>query len=458
MSIVLLSLFLPLSGAWAQKTIIIGSSNKADLPFSSFDSLLTEIAAGKMSGQITIAFESGTYTFTKALNVTTPKFTSKDHLTITSVAQSRDSVTFSYSASTSIVGFILINNTNHVTFSHLNIHNSSTAGSHTVCINGPMEDVTFYKCNLKRTSGTAFATSGTMQTLSTNPLNSTSVKDNNNGTNGIDATVKWLRFIGNNIDNGCRNVIPMATTHRMQGLVFNDNTIFDNTAAGIMIYRADSVTCNRNHVMVKDKTSSTWSPGIQLSAITGDSVYGNFVSFMNQGATYGGAGINVSGVVNKRTGTNKSGRILIANNVILSYDNSSYVKNNSGSISVLSLSKVQADVYFNSVYNARTSSAPTNSNNNKTVYVLGIGDTCDLHLVGNQLIAYDDKNQHVMNISAATVSAGKIVSEYNNFYFMNGGTNYAYQSGTAVTSLANLLTLINDKGSISTNPGFADPT
>ena len=454
----LCSLLLPFGTLQAQQTIIIGSSTKADLPFSSFDSLLTEIAAGKMTGQITIAFETGTYTFTKALNVTTPKFTSKDHLTITSVAQSRDSVTFSYSASTSIVGFILINNTNHVTFSHLNIHNSSTAGSHTVCINGPMEDVTFYKCNLKRTSGTAFATSGTMQTLSTNPLNSTSVKDNNNGTNGIDATVKWLRFIGNNIDNGCRNVIPMATTHRMQGLVFNDNTIFDNTAAGIMIYRADSVTCNRNHVMVKDKTSSTWSPGIQLSAITGDSVYGNFVSFMNQGATYGGAGINVSGVVNKKTGTNKSGRILIANNVILSYDNSSYVKNNSGSISVLSLSKVQADVYFNSVYNARTSSAPTNSNNNKTVYVLGIGDTCDLHLVGNQLVAYDDKNQHVMNISAATVTAGKIVSEYNNFYFMNGGTNYAYQSGTAVTSLANLLTLINDKGSISTNPGFADPT
>ena len=71
LSIVLLSLFLPLAGAWAQKTIIIGSSNKADLPFSSFDSLLTEIAAGKMTGQITIAFETGTYTFTKALNVNT---------------------------------------------------------------------------------------------------------------------------------------------------------------------------------------------------------------------------------------------------------------------------------------------------------------------------------------------------------------------------------------------------
>ena len=447
-------------GAQAQTNIRIGSSPKADLPFSSFDSLLSEISAGKLNGQITIAFETGTYTFTKALNVTTPNFTSKDHLTITSVARNRDSVTFSYSASTSLVGFILINNTNHVTFSHLNIHNSSTAGGHTVCINGPMEDVTFYRCNLKRTSGTAFATGGTMQTLSTNPLNSTSVKDNNNGGNGIDATVKWLRFIGNNIDNGCRNVLPMATTHRMQGLVFNDNTIFDNTAAGIMIYRADSVTCNRNHVMVKDNTSSYWSPGIQLSAITGDSVCGNFVTFLNQQTTshYGGSGINVSGVANKKTGTGKSGRILIANNVILAYNNRAYTKNSVGQCNILSLSKVQADVYFNSVYNARTSYSPNNSYNNETVYTLNVGDTCDLHLVGNQLIAFDDKNQHVMCISTATSVAGKIVSEYNNFYFANGGTTLAYDNTVAVTSLTGLQKAINDKGSISVNPGFSDPT
>ena len=98
--------------------------------------------------------------------------------------------------------------------------------------------------------------------------------------------------------------------------MINDSTIFDNTAAGILIYRADSVTCNRNHVMVKDKTSSTWTNGIQLTAITGDSVCNNFISFLNQGATYGGAGINVAGVVNKKTGTGKTGRILIANNVI----------------------------------------------------------------------------------------------------------------------------------------------
>ena len=455
----LCSLLLPFGTLQAQQTIIIGSSNKADLPFSSFDSLLTEIAAGKMTGQITIAFETGTYTFTKALNVNTAKFTSKDHLTITSVAKSRDSVTFSYNTSAALIGFILVNNTKHVTFSHLNIHNSSTSNGHTICINGPMEDVTFYRCNIKRTSGTAFATSGSMQTLSTNPVSSTSVKDNNNGGNGVDTTVKWLRFIGNNIDNGCRNVIPMATTHRMQGLVFNDNTIFDNTAAGIMIYRADSVTCNRNHVMVKDKTSSYWSPGIQLSAITGDSVCGNFISFLNQtGSYYGGVGINVSGVVNKKTGTGKSGRILIANNVILGYNNSAYTSSSKGSNYLISLSKVQADVYFNSVYNARTSYAPTANNNDRTVYAIGIHDTSDVHLVGNQLIAYDDKNQHVMLIAPGTATAGKVVSEYNNIYFMNGGTTYAYSNGTAVTSLANLLTLINDKGSISTNPGFADPT
>ncbi|MBR5664991.1 MAG: hypothetical protein IKX13_04500, partial [Bacteroidales bacterium] len=439
--------------------IVIGSSIMADHPFSAFDSLLNEVSAGNMTGQITFAFESGTYVFTKALNVNTAKFTAKDHLTITSVAQNRDSVTFRYSTSTVIPGFILLNNTNHVTFSHLFIHNNSTSNGHTVCMNGPIEDVTFYHCYLKRTSGTAFATAGQMQTIGAGTLNNTSAQDNNNGNNGPDTTIKWLRYIGNVVDNGCRNIITVATTRRIEGLVFNDNTIFDNTAAGILIYRADSVTCNRNHVMVKDKTSSTWTNGIQLTAITGDSVCNNFISFLNQGATYGGAGINVSGVVNKKTGTGKTGRILIANNVILGYSNSAYTKNNAGSTYLFALSKVQADVWFNSVFNERTSSAPTNAHNNKTIYVMNIGDTCDLHLVGNQLIPFDGKNQHIMNISAATADAGKIVSEYNNFYFMNGGaTAVAYHNDTAVTSMASLLNLINDKGSLNMDPKFSDPT
>ncbi|MBP5614636.1 MAG: hypothetical protein J6X35_10915, partial [Bacteroidales bacterium] len=438
--------------------IVIGSSIMADHPFSAFDSLLNEVSAGNMTGQITFAFESGTYVFTKALNVNTAKFTAKDHLTITSVAQNRDSVTFKYSTATAIPGFILLNNTNHVTFSHLFIHNNSTSNGHTVCMNGPIEDVTFYHCYLKRTSGTNFATAGQMQTIGAGTLNNTSAQDNNNGNNGPDTTIKWLRYIGNVVDNGCRNIITVATTRRIEGLVFNDNTIFDNTAAGILIYRADSVTCNRNHVMVKDKTTSYWTNGIQLTAITGDSVCGNMVSFLNQNNTYyGGAGINVSGVVNKKTGIGKSGRILIANNVILGYNSSSYVSNNKGSCSLLALSKVQADVWFNSIYNARTSYAPTAGLNNKTVYMIGIGDTSDVHLVGNQLIALDNKNQYIMNVAPGTANAGKVVSEYNNFYFMNGGTAYACHNDTAVNSLSTLLGLINDKGSVSIDPKFSNP-
>ena len=438
--------------------IVIGSSVMADHPFSAFDSLLNEVSAGNMTGQITFAFESGTYVFTKALNVNTAKFTAKDHLTITSVAQNRDSVTFRYSTGTIIPGFILLNNTNHVTFSHLYIHNNSTSNGHTVCMNGPIEDVTFYHCYLKRTSGTNFATAGTMQTIGATTLNNTGAQDNNNGNNGPATTIKWVRYIGNTIENGCRNIITIATTNRIQGLVFNDNTIFDNTAAGILIYRADSVTCNRNHVMVKDKTTSYWTNGIQLTAITGDSVCGNTVSFLNQNNTYyGGAAINVSGVVNTKTGIGKSGRILIANNVILGYNSSSYVSNNKGSCSLLALSKVQADVWFNSIYNSRTSYAPTAGLNNKTVYMIGIGDTSDVHLVGNQLIALDNKNQYIMNVAPGTANAGKVVSEYNNFYFMNGGTAYACHNDTAVNSLSTLLGLINDKGSVSMDPKFSNP-
>ncbi|MBO7625288.1 MAG: hypothetical protein J6S82_08310, partial [Bacteroidales bacterium] len=418
---------------------------------------LTGIQACGAGGDITLEFESGTYELDSVLRLNTA-FMNGYHLTFTSKAQNRDSVILSYKASIAAPGMITLNNTSNVTFSYLTIYNSSSSNSNTVCLNGPIDHVTFYRCVLKRTNGTGFATSGYQMTIGSTTLNATTAQANDNGNNGLNAFVRDLRFIGNHIDNGCRNVITMATTHRLHGLVFNENTITDNTAAGIMIYRADSVTCNRNRVWVKDKTSSTWSPGIQLSVITGDSVYGNFISFLNQGTTYGGPGISVSGTSGKQTGSGPSGRILIANNVILGYNNSSYVRNNAGSSSCLSVSKAQADLFFNSVYNGRTSSAPTNANNNKTVYMLSIGDTSDIRMVGNQLIAYDDKNQHVMNVAAATVTAGKVVSERNNLFFMNGGTKIAYHNGNPVTSLAALKPLINDNGSLSADPGFTDPT
>ena len=408
-------------------------------------------------GDITIEFENGTYIIDSVLRLNTA-FMNGHHLTFTSKSKNRDSVTISYKASITAPGMITLNNTENVTFSYLTIHNSSTSNSNTVCLNGPIDNVTFYHCVLRRTNGTGFATSGYQMTIGSTALNATTAQANDNGNNGLNAFVRDLRFIGNHIDNGCRNVITMATTHRLHRLVFNDNTITDNTAAGIMVYRADSVTCNRNRVWVKDKTSSYWSPGIQLSVITGDSVCGNFISFLNQSTTYGGPGISVSGTSGKPTGSGKSGRILIANNVILGYSNSSYVRNNAGSSNLLTVSKAQADVFFNSIYNGRTSAAPTSGNNNKTVYVMGINDTSDIHMVGNQLIAFDDKNQHTLNVAAATAAAGKVVSEHNNFYFANGGKTIAYYNGNAVTSLAALQPLINDRGSISADPGFADPT
>ncbi|MBO4773960.1 MAG: hypothetical protein J5516_04200, partial [Bacteroidales bacterium] len=99
LALVLLSLLLPCAGLWAQKTIVIGSSAKADHPFAAFDSLLTEVSSGNITGHITFAFESGSYALSKAIVVNSAKFTAKDHLTITSVAKDRDSVVFSYNGS-----------------------------------------------------------------------------------------------------------------------------------------------------------------------------------------------------------------------------------------------------------------------------------------------------------------------------------------------------------------------
>ena len=145
LALVLLSLLLPCAGLWAQKTIVIGSSAKADHPFAAFDSLLTEVSSGNITGQITFAFESGSYALSKAIVVNSAKFTAKDHLTITSVAKDRDSVVFSYNGS---IAALQLNNTKNVTFSHITISSTKTSACHAVGVNGPVENVLFYKCTI----------------------------------------------------------------------------------------------------------------------------------------------------------------------------------------------------------------------------------------------------------------------------------------------------------------------
>ena len=126
-ALLLLCLLIPFAGLWAQKTIVIGSSAKADHPFAAFDSLLTEVSSGNITGQITFAFESGSYALSKAIVVNSAKFTAKDHLTITSVAKDRDSVVFSYNGS---IAALQLNNTKNVTFSHITISAIATDATH----------------------------------------------------------------------------------------------------------------------------------------------------------------------------------------------------------------------------------------------------------------------------------------------------------------------------------------
>ncbi|MBO7464630.1 MAG: hypothetical protein J6T56_02125, partial [Bacteroidales bacterium] len=167
---------------------------------------LKGIQACGAGGDITLEFESGTYELDSVLRLNTA-FMNGYHLTFTSKAQDRDSVILSYKAAITAPGMITLNNTSNVTFSHLTIYNSSTSNSNTVCLNGPIDHVTFYRCVLKRTNGTGFATSGYQMTIGSTTLNATTAQANDNGNNGLNAFVRDLRFIGNHIDNGCRNVI-----------------------------------------------------------------------------------------------------------------------------------------------------------------------------------------------------------------------------------------------------------
>ena len=429
-TLLLLCLLIPFAGLWAQKTIVIGSSAKADHPFAAFDSLLTEVSSGNITGQITFAFESGSYALSKAIVVNSAKFTAKDHLTITSVAQNRDSVVFSYNGS---IAALQLNNTKNVTFSHITISSTKTSGCHAVGVNGPVDNVLFYKCTIAAPST---GTAGSCCPIGT--ASATAATDKGS----ISAAVNGLAFVGNIITGGCRGIwLNGSSTNHLNNIRIDSNEILNSYDVDANITYCDTVSF-ANNIDIPRPGINANHYGITLSSCVVEKFCGNLINY---------AGVTQSahtGVLLTITNcTPASGkRFLVANNVVIGKTILGY-KTSIGHLATMN--NLQADILHNSIFNNKATTNATYSVNCLNI----AGASTDVNVIGNMLVTIDT-NQFPLRIDTTTASC---FTDYNN-YWSNGGF-LARDNVKTFSSLSAVQGFTGgDKYSLSINPTFADAT
>ena len=417
-------------GLSAQQTLIIGNSSKAQYNLTQFDSLLTEIAAGNLSGQLVMAFEPGTYALTKALVVNSAKFTAKDHLTITSVDRNRDSVTFTYNGS---IAAVQLNNTKNVTFSHITISSTKTSACHAVGTNGPVENVLFYKCTIA-VPGTA--TSGNCCPIGT--ASTTAATDKGS----ITATVNGLAFVGNIIDGGCRGIwLNGSSTNLLKNIRIDSNEILNSYDVDANINYCDTVSFAHNIDIPRPGINGNHY-GITLSNCVVERFSGNLINYANiTQATHTGVILTLSAC------TPASGkRFPVANNVIMGKTAIGY-RTTMGHVA--NIANIQADIFNNSIFNNRITTNTTYSVNCLNIS----GASSDVRILGNML-ATIDSNQCPLRIDTTT---GAFFTDYNNYWSKGGfiGRDNAnnYSSLTAFQAFTK-----GDKYSVSYAPKWVDST
>ena len=409
---------------------VIGNSNKADYSLANLDTLFSIIRKCGGGNNITLAFESGTYTLSKAINWNTD-FMQGGTLTVTSIAQNRDSVIFSYAGS---IGAVQLNNMSNVTFSHVTIRSTATSGCHTICFNGPTENIAFLHCNIE---SPASATAGSGSTIG--PGTTTSASDNAS----LSFKVRNITFIDDTIRGGCRNIILGTATNRLSGLRVEHTAILGAHDGILRINYIDSVIFKHNTGTSRNAHNQN-SAGVHLNNITCDSIYGNFID-MNSGTSSSAA----TGCVFNISGTNlKGGKILVANNVIISHVGGGW-RLGTGEGRVVRLGG-KIDFLYNSIYNNNTAYAT--SPHTAGVKVLSIGDSA-IRAVGNIIACIDSVNQFPLGVDA--LAAGKVVLDYNDYW--NGGGCVAYYNNNPAYTIAGLqIAGGGDAHSFSTDPNFKD--
>ena len=351
-------------------------------------------------------------------------------MTITSVAKNRDSVIFSYNGS---IAAVQLNNTKNVTFSLITISSTKTSGCHAVGVNGPVDNVLFYKCTI---AAPATGTAGSCCPIGT--ASATAATDKGSIASAVDR----LHFVGNIITGGCRGIwLNGSATNHLTNIRIDSNEILNSYDVDANINYCDTVSFVANLDIPRPGINGNHY-GITLSNCVVESFSGNFINYAGiTQATHTGVVLTLSNC------TPASGkRFPVANNVVIGKTAIGY-KTSMGHLA--SMSNIQADILHNSLFNNRITTNATYSVNCLNV----TGAASDVRVIGNML-ATIDPNEFPLRIDTVT---GAFFTDYNNYWsnkgFLARDNNNNYSSLTTLQAFTK-----GDKYSLSYAPQWVDST
>jgi hypothetical protein len=215
---------------------VIGASPLAD--YSSVDLLMNDILLCGINGDITMKFERGTYNGSWDLT-NLDYFLGNYTLTVTSVANHRDSVIFANTSG----ALVTLNNTHNVRVHHVTLN--ATAGTFVVQFTGDASNITFDQCNiLANTTTTANTYAAIYKATSTGSLN------------GL--TIKHCL-----IDGGYYGVYIYGTSSNYANEITIDSNILSNQYYyGIYLYYVNSKSTSYNFVTPRSSNAGTTWYGI----------------------------------------------------------------------------------------------------------------------------------------------------------------------------------------------------
>ncbi|MDR1180630.1 MAG: T9SS type A sorting domain-containing protein [Bacteroidales bacterium] len=379
--------------------------------FKTYEDALERMNICSISGDVTLAFEPGTYN--EDIDLKDISLLMGVHtLTFTSTTHNATDVVFR----TEGAG-ITLNNSNNIIIKDITI--DATAGTYAIQFTGSCTNVTIRDCKLLADPTVTSSSSGSpIFKGSTTGIAPTGIADS-------------IFIINNLLDGGYDGISFIGGTSAsfgQQHIVFDSNTVSNQYRYATYFNYADLTSCSYNTILSRTTNTYTSWHGISLSSVRGNFITGNYIKQCTTAIT-GSRGIYLSSY------SSATDTALIANNEIIS----------SAGGGIYATGTVKAKLLHNSIYISGSGASSginiTHSNNNYMV-------------IKNNNIIMESSTAYPISLSS-TANVSLYDMDYNNIY----APTYAGYVGTAKTTMQDWQqTITTDKNSIRVRPGFIDST
>ena len=366
--------------------LVIGNSAKADYSFTTIGNLVADILNCGVSGDVTLLVESGKYAIRDTLNLSLlGNLMGNFHLTISSLAENRDSVSI-----TSSGAVVLMGDNKNITIENLTL--IATTGN-VIVINGPCENIHILNNHLKANT--------------TGSSNTDNVIYKPSGT----GLLKGFYIIGNKIEGGYYGnyLYGESTSSYSEDVVVDSNEIFNQYYYANYFYYTTFKSISHNNMYSRSTSANTYWYGMRLYYCNAKEVCGNFINATKSTTTTYPYGMYLYYVNYNLT----SDQALFANNVIRANTTSTYYG---------------TYMYYSRIKYMHNSVLMSGSGQGRGLYY-STTSSYPMTIMGNMFVT--DPNQYPIYAGSTTSGIAKL--DYNNYY---GGGTYVGYHGSAKNSLS----------------------